>query len=436
MIRNRASSIFGSLLAAALLAGVVMPIGQSKAQMPVQSSMNIAAVVNDDLITVYDLVQRISLVIAFSNLPNTPQVRQRIAPDVLRRLISEKLRMQEAKRLEVEVPQERIDTALSDVEKNNKLPPGGLEGFLRSRNIDKDTLEQQLRADLTWVQTVTALFRGLVSVSDQEIEDELKKQQEAAGKTEYLVSEIFLSFESKSAAEVEQQAQSLLQQLQSGADWVALAQNFSQSPTADDGGFLGWNRAEQLNPAIVSALNNMDAGQISPPIRTDDGIYIMFLRNKRVSAGLTGEPGKEEVTLQQLHLPIAPGADEGTVAQIMSRAQQLAAGAADCSGLDQIAKAEGGPLSGNLGTFDVNTLNPQMKQLIANVPAGQSSQPMRTTNGVIVMMVCSRVSEQAEDPVQKAREEIRIRLLNEKLNRLASQHEQKLRLQSFIDVRL
>jgi len=436
MIRNRASTMFVALIAMAFFAVTAISAGPSRAQMPAQSSMNIAAIVNDDLITVYDLVQRISLVIAFSNLPNTPQVRQRIAPDVLRRLIAEKLRLQEAKRLEVEIPQERIDAAMSDVEKNNKLPPGGLENFLKSRGIDKDTLEQQLRADLTWVQTVTALFRGLVSVSDQEIDDELRKQQEAAGKTEYLVSEIFLSFDGQSPAEVEQQAQSLIQQLRSGADWASLAQNFSQSASADDGGVLGWNRAEQLNPAVVAHLDRMEPGQISPPTRTDDGIYIMLLRNKRVSNGITGEPGKEEVTLQQLHLPIAPGADEGTVAQIMSRAQQLAAGATDCAGLDQIAKADGGPLSGNLGTFDVNSLNPQMKQLIANVPVGKTSQPMRTTNGVIVMMVCARVSEQPQDPAQKARKEIRIRLLNEKLNRLATQHEQKLRLQSFIDVRL
>ncbi len=436
MIRNRVSTMFVFAVAAAFFAVTALPAGQSKAQMPVQSSMNIAAVVNDDLITVYDLVQRISLIIAFSNLPNTPQVRQKIGPDVLRRLISEKLRMQEAKRLEIEIPQERIDAALSDVEKNNKLPVGGLDNFLKSRGIGKETLEQQLRADLTWVQTVTALFRGLVNVSDQEIEDELKKQQEAAGKTEYFVSEIFLSYEGKSPAQVEQQAQSLLQQLRDGADWASLAQNFSQASTADDGGLIGWRRAEQLIPGIVSHLDRMEPGQISPLTRTEDGVYIVLLRNKRVSAGITGDPGKEEVSLQQLHLPVATGADEGTVAQIMSRAQQLAAGAVDCQGLDQIAKTDGGPLSGNLGTFDVNTLNPQIKQLIANVPVGKTSQPMRTTNGVIVMMVCSRVSEQPQDPMQKAREEIRVRLLNEKLNRLAAQHEQKLRLQSFIDVRL
>lgn len=434
MVRHRVSTIPALLIAAALLLTTAMPA--ARAQMPSQSSMNIAAVVNDDLITVYDLVQRISLVVTFSNLKDSPQVRQRIAPDVLRRLISEKLRMQEAKRLEIEIPQERVDAALNDVEKNNKMPPGGLEGFLRSRGIDKDTLEQQLRADITWVQTVSTLFRGLVNISDQEIEDELKKQQAAAGKAEYLVSEIFLSFQGKSPAEVEQQADSLLQQLRGGADWATLAQNFSQAPSADDGGFLDWSRAEQLPAEVVPVLNDMDPGQVSPDIRTRDGIYIFLLRNKRVSKGIVGEPGKESVTLHQLHLPIPAGADEGAVAGIMSRAQQLVAGASDCQALDGIAKAEGGPLSGSLGTFEMSALNPQIKQLIANVPAGQSSQPMRTTNGVIVMMVCNRESDQVQDPVQKAREEIRVRLINEQLNRLAAQHEQKLRLQSFIDVRL
>lgn len=424
-----------TLITAACVAFALVGLPQQRPS--AQMSMNIAAVVNDDVISVYDLSQRISLVIAFSNLQDTVQVRQRVALDVLRRLITEKLRMQEAKRLKIEIPQEKVDESISDLERNNKMPVGGLVQLLKARGIDKETLEQQLRADLTWIQTVTAMFRSIVTVSDQEIEDEIQKIQASAGKNEYLLSEIFLSYDGKTEAEVKEEANRLTEQLKSGASWQGMAQAFSRSASADEAGNIGWNHASELNKEIAAALVNMQPGQVSPPIQTDDGIYLILLRDVRVSQGIAAaHAGAEHVTLHQLHIPVPPGADAQTVAQLTTRAQQLAHGAKDCPAFDAVAKSDGGPLSGALGTFDVNSLSPQIKTLINNVPANGVSQPMRTDNGVVIMMVCERQSEAGEDPMQKARDDIRLRLLNEQLNRLATQHEQKLRQQSFIDVRL
>ena len=109
-------------LVAALFIGA-MP-GHGSAQ-----SINIAAVVNDDVISIFDLSQRIGLIITFSNLPNTPETQQRIAPDVLRRLIVEKLHLQEAERLEIEVSEDDIANAIRNMEKKSDIPPNGLEAF-------------------------------------------------------------------------------------------------------------------------------------------------------------------------------------------------------------------------------------------------------------------------------------------------------------------
>ena len=62
--------------------------------------MRIAAVVNDEVISVFDLVSRMRMVMISSNMPDTPETRQRIATQVLRSLIDEKLELQEAKKQE------------------------------------------------------------------------------------------------------------------------------------------------------------------------------------------------------------------------------------------------------------------------------------------------------------------------------------------------
>ena len=122
-----------------------------------QATLNIAAIVNDDVISVYDLSQRIQMVIAFSRLPNTAETQRRIAPDVLRRLIAEKLRLQEAKRLNITIPDEQINNAIADLERQNKIPAGQMGQMLASHGIDLDSLKQQVNAELAWIEVVRAL---------------------------------------------------------------------------------------------------------------------------------------------------------------------------------------------------------------------------------------------------------------------------------------
>ena len=166
------------------------------------------------------------MVITFSQIPNTPQNQQRIAPDVLRRLVIEKLRMQEAKRLQIEVPENEIQNSIAEIAKRNNIPPGQMNAALERVGIDPESLRQQVIADLVWVDIVRSLFRRLVSVSDQEVEDVLTKMRADAGKPEYHVAEIFLAYDEKPRSEVEQVAQRIHAQLGAGASWPQTGTEF------------------------------------------------------------------------------------------------------------------------------------------------------------------------------------------------------------------
>ena len=83
-------------------------------------------------------------------------------------------------------------------------------------------------------------------------------------------------------------ANRLVGQTKSLKNFRALARNFSKSPTAERGGQLGWNRVGQLGEDLDEVLPLMDPGQISRPIRTIDGFYILFLQNQRTAKGLSG----------------------------------------------------------------------------------------------------------------------------------------------------
>ena len=55
--------------------------------------LGIAAVINDDVISMLDLNARVTMIMQNSDIPNTPEARARIAPQVLRGLIDEKLKL-------------------------------------------------------------------------------------------------------------------------------------------------------------------------------------------------------------------------------------------------------------------------------------------------------------------------------------------------------
>ena len=92
----------------------------------------IVAVVNDNVISSSDLNARIAMAFLSSGLPDTPEVRQRLLVQLLRSMIDEQLELQEAKKLEITVPQAEIDQALARISQSNNIPGGDMKQFLKA----------------------------------------------------------------------------------------------------------------------------------------------------------------------------------------------------------------------------------------------------------------------------------------------------------------
>ena len=404
-----------------------------------QEALRIAAVVNDEIISVYDLNMRLNLVVALSALPDTIETRQRLAPQVLRSLIDDELKRQEAARLGIPVSEGEIESALRRLEKSNGLDKGGLDRFLASRNIQKSSLTNQFESEIAWRKLIQGRFGALSQVSDEEIDEVLSEIENNKGKPEYLVSEIFLPVDKpENEREILSLANRLIQQTRAGANFLALAQNFSKSPTAESGGDLGWNRLGQLGNELDQALAKLRPGQLSPPVRTIDGYTILYLRKQRTARGLTNlETASPVVNLQQLFLPLPPDSSPAAVADAMEGARNFGDKAKTCEDLDKMGKEIASPLSGNLGDIKTSALAPQQRDLVRGLPPLKASRPLRTNDGVIVLMVCRRDKvEKTELTAAGHRERIADRLINERMGLAARQHMRDLRRAAFLDIRL
>ncbi|MEQ9448605.1 MAG: peptidylprolyl isomerase, partial [Rhodospirillaceae bacterium] len=270
------------------------------------TAMAIAAVVNEDVITEFDVRSRVQLFVATSGIENTPEIQQRLVPQVINTLIEERLKLQEAESFEVETTDEEILQAVRDIESRNGMRPGSFRALLEEQGVNVGSLYAQIEADVAWSKVVRGALQREVNIAPEEVETVMAKLQANQGKPDYLAAEIVLPVNpSAPDASVRQLAEQLILRLQQGTPFANLAQQFSQSPTAAVGGDLGWVLAGDLERELDQTLANMVPGQVSPPIRTASGYHILYLQDRR-SAGAP-DPRRHILSLSQIYLPTIGG---------------------------------------------------------------------------------------------------------------------------------
>ncbi|WP_189047870.1 peptidylprolyl isomerase [Aliidongia dinghuensis] len=387
----------------------------------------IAAVVNDDVISISDVEERVKLVVASTNLQPNPRVLQQVRAQVLRTLIDEKLELQEAKKESVAVGLADVTDAISNIEQQNKMPKGGVDQFLKTHNIDRQTMVDQITAQIAWAKTVRRRFMHSVIVSDEEINEQLKEEQANAGKPQDRVGEIYLSVDNPSQdPEIHDTAQHLVDEIRHGAPFPAVARQFSQSSTAAVGGDIGYVQPGQLDPEAEKLLSKLQPGQMIGPVRLTGGYYIYLLIDRRTPV----DPATQvAVNLTQVVFPIPAGTDS---ASVIEKAKAATADAKSCGEMAKIGRDVSPDLSGPIGDIKVAELPAEVRSTVLAAKLATPTDPVPVRNGIGVFMVCSRQGGDQEAERDRIADNItRVRLEN-----LARGYLRDLRQVAFIDLRV
>lgn len=427
MNKSRPIAFLIFLMAAVFTSNVAPSVARAQQQ----DGLGIAAVVNDDVISVLDLHMRTTMIIESSNMSNTPETRARIMPQILRGLIDEKLMLQEAHRIDVTVEQKDIDAGFQRIARSNNMTVEQLSGQMDQMNVPLSALNARIEAEIAWQMFVGRSLARTIKISEEEINDEIKRIQTSAGRPEYLLADIYLPVDKPDQdAEVHQLATRLIDQMHAGAPFNALATNFSRAPSAALGGDMGWVQASHLDAELLNVTSRLQPGELSNPIRTLGGYYIMLLREVRTSPGLG--TGESILKLSQFHLlPSTPGGDlSATEAQLTTLTQ----GVTSCAQLEALGAQSGSPMSGPLGEVPLSAMPQAMRSVLESLPAGQLSRPVATGGGLAVMLICERQDQGANS--EAVRSEITQRLTNERLDVAAQRHLRDLRRQAYVDIRL
>ena len=387
----------------------------------------IVATVNDQIITGFDLRQRMLTVIAMSQVQPTEENIPAIQQQALQALIEERLQAQEIAKYEtLIVTDEEVDQEITGMAQDAGVTPDQYMGFLAQGGIRPEQMRQQLRTEIGWRQLVGGRFNTRARVSRAQVEQALRQLSEAASRPQYLIGEIYIEASRVGGQQAAiNGAEQLVAQMVQGAPFQAVARQFSAAPSAARGGDAGWIVQGTVQPALQTALDTLQVGQLSRPIAVEGGVYIVYMRDKRSGAATS------LVTLRQAMIELPETAGEAEVAAATARLTALQP-QLTCDNLLQRTSSEAGLLGSDLGEADVANLAPQFQQVARSAEVGTVSSPVRTPLGLHLVAVCGRRVGGAEIPSYR---EVEGRLQNQNLAMLARRYIRDLRADALIEVK-
>ena len=223
-------------------------------------------IINGEVITGTDVDQRVALVVAASGGKIAPEELERLRLQVLRNLMDETLQIQEAKAQDMVVGDDEVDATYTRIARQNfGQDPKALDGYLVKIGSSATSLKRQIRGELSWQRLLRRNVNPFVNVSDDEVRETIKRQEEAKGTDEYRVGEIFLYANSENRDAVAKNALKIVEQIKAGGSFVAYARQYSEASTAPVGGDLGWVRLGMLPPEMQTPVTSRDRRQ---PVRS------------------------------------------------------------------------------------------------------------------------------------------------------------------------
>src|SRR5262249_13315403 len=152
---------------------------------PAQDSLQIVAVVNDNPISKIDLIVRMQLVIRSTGLNDTPDVRARLAPQVLRTLIDERIKLGEAQAQGIKTNPSEVEQALTQIAQQNGMTVDQFNAAIRRDPLVSQAFADEATATIAWNKLVSVKLGSEVNVTQQDIDEEMRRMTESLGKPEY-----------------------------------------------------------------------------------------------------------------------------------------------------------------------------------------------------------------------------------------------------------
>ena len=247
----------------------------------------IVAVVNDDIISLFELNRVLT--------PYAEKVREadysdekkgemlfKVREDILTQLIDQKLTDQEAKRSNISVSEKEIDNAIERVKQAGSYSDEQLREGLKREGLTIEEYRSRIKEQILRTKLVNVEVKSKIVLTDEDVKKYYEEHiDDYRGDKKYRLRNILLtipSFASDSdKQEIRKRMEAIVQEFKSGTPFETLAQEFSESSLAEEGGYLGEFAFNDMSPQLRSALFDLKEGDITRILDTEQGFQVFFI---------------------------------------------------------------------------------------------------------------------------------------------------------------
>lgn len=376
----------------------------------------IAAVVNDDVITRHELDERVGAVKAQLQRQGTPlPPADALKKQILERMIMDMLQAQYAKETGVRVDDEQLDKALHRIAQENNF--SSLDKFrakLEQQGVDFKKFREEIRAEIISARLREREVDSKLVISDSEVDNYLATQAGQAEKgEEFHLAHIFVVVPEQASADKiqasQKRADEALAQLRKGADFAQVAAGYSDSNDALQGGDLGWRPASRIPPMFLEALQNMRPGQVSAVLHGPNGFHILKLierRNKDVPMVVTQTHVRHILIKTSELVPDAEA--RSRLLEIKKRIENGASFAEQAKRYSEDGSAGQG---GDLGWISPGDTVPEFEKAMNALQAGEMGGPVQTGFGWHLIQVIERRTTDVSETQKRQQARMAIRAI-------------------------
>ena len=248
----------------------------------------VVAVVNDEVITLYELNKRIEEITGFTaenmraeDEKGFLETRRRI----LELLIDERIAREKIHELGIQITPSQVDAAIENIKKNSRLTHEDLINGLKKEGITFEKYRETIKKDLERIRLINYEVKSKIIIREEQIRKYYQQHKEMFHVEEQVhLAGIFLRRknpnEKDEIRELSRRGEEILARLRTGENFGKLAGEYSEGPGADEGGDLGQYKSAQLDPELRKIVEIMSEGEVSDLIIRENGIHIIKLIEK------------------------------------------------------------------------------------------------------------------------------------------------------------
>ena len=369
------------------------------APQPIKASekISVVALVNGEPITSLDVKNRINFIGSMTGLEVNDSTIDDVRRDALQTLVDEKIKIQQARQDIPAILSAARGKARELVDIN--FAKDGVSGkqVLSARGVNSKTIQEKFYADLLWSNVLSSRFARQFSTLDQTAEQEQNRIKNSMSEPQVKLSEIILlPTPKRSFEQTVGLANKIVDALRKGADFSAIAQQYSSAGTAAKGGTIGWIFTAQLPAEIQDALSTAETGTVLSPIIDNNQIVIVRKEGLRANGML--DPKTTMISLSRAILPLTMEASSGDQKAAAERLILQTEKLRNCAEMKALNNDLGSNLPSSLGQLQLGSLSLQLQQEIQGLNAGDMSRALPFTEGMVVFMVCERINPDAAIP--------------------------------------